>query len=169
LKHEAPINFIAKLTTDKIAGSEDHKLRIFNSKSGLCLKVLQGHICSRVISNEKVISGSINNTIQVWDIEANLCSKTLKGHNDLVHGIIQLSNEKVASCSKNGQIWNIIKDECIMTFETDLPIHHLHNLSNQVIISCHDSMLKVLNIENAKCWKTLKIGSTAIEINNNIF
>lgn len=165
--HETPINNIEKLTNDKIVtGSDDHRLRIYNSKSGLCIKLLNGHICFRVISNEKIISGSLDNTIKIWEVESNVCSKTLKGHNDLVCDIIQLSKDKIASCSQDGyvKIWNIIKGECIKTIKTHSLIKYLYNLSEEIVICCNDTKLEIWNIETKNCWKNYKIGSNAIEI-----
>ena len=52
-----------------------------------------------MISNEKIISGSADQTIKIWEVVL----KTLEGHTDEVYDVIQLSNEKIASCSINVQ------------------------------------------------------------------
>ena len=51
-----------------------------------------------IISDEKIISGS-HSKIKVWNIESGLCLQTLNvGHTSYINSIVQISNEKIASC-----------------------------------------------------------------------
>ena len=96
-----------------------------------------------------------------------------------MYEIIQLSDEKIASSSKNGQIkiWKIKEAECIETIETGELITCLYNFSEDMILYSsqqviagsysRNNILKLFNIKTKMCWRTIDIGSVFIEIKEN--
>jgi WD40 repeat protein len=112
-----------------------------------------------VISDCKIISGSYEE-IKVWDVESGLCLQTFDvGHTNYIKSIIQISNEKIASCDLDGKIiiWNIENGDCLKTIEAHSgTIWNLAKLSNNKIISCsEDKTIKVWDVNEGICLKTL--------------
>jgi F-box/WD-40 domain protein MET30 len=56
------------------SGSLDKTIRVWNTKTGECLKVLKGHtdgvtgICYRK-STDSLVTASTDNTVRIWDLE----------------------------------------------------------------------------------------------------
>ena len=82
------------------------------------------------------------------------------GHTSYIKSIIQISNEKIASCDQRGNIiiWNIENGDCLKIIEKHLDtIWHLVKLSSKKIISCSsDKTLKIWDIETGSCLSTLE-------------
>ena len=62
------------------------------SKSGQCLKTLDGHnhwVSSVGYSpdGQFIVSGSFDQSIKIWDAETGQCLNTLVGHNNWIHNV----------------------------------------------------------------------------------
>ena len=95
---------------------------------------------------------------QIWwkVIKAGICLQTFNfGHSHYIKSIINLSNEKIASCDQDGKIiiWNIENCDCLKKIEAHSDaIWSLGNLSNNKIISCsRDKTIKVWDINECIC------------------
>ncbi|KAJ8583069.1 WD40 repeat-like protein, partial [Rhizopogon salebrosus TDB-379] len=72
-----------------ITGSTDHTIRVWNWRSGECIRTLEGHtdgvVCLNFDSNV-LASGSVDTTVKVW----NFCTGeafTLRGHREWVNSV----------------------------------------------------------------------------------
>ena len=69
--HTRGVRAVTKISEDiVVSGSEDNTLRVWNIKTGKCLKVLEGHTRAVTsvskISEDIVVSGSGDKTLIVW-------------------------------------------------------------------------------------------------------
>ncbi len=58
--------------------------------------------------------------IVIFNIETGTWLDTLEGHSDWIRSIIELSNNRIASCSEDDgtiKIWDINTGECLKTIE----------------------------------------------------
>jgi WD40 repeat protein len=69
---EGHSGWVRSVAIDKetiISGSGDKTIKIWNRKTGECMKTLEGHshyVTSVAIDQETIISGSHDKTIQMW-------------------------------------------------------------------------------------------------------
>jgi len=96
-----------------ISGSEDSYLRIWDSETGKCKQILEGHTGSiTCVSTFKhtIISGSTDHNIRVWSEDSNgdfSCDHILYGHTtpiSCVHIIHSDTNPQIISGSSDGTI-----------------------------------------------------------------
>jgi len=73
-----------------ITGSMDHTMRIWNWRTGACVRTLAGHtegvICLNYDKNV-LASGSADSTIKIWNFRDASCF-TLRGHRDWVNSVV---------------------------------------------------------------------------------
>lgn len=73
-----------------ITGSMDHTMRIWNWRTGACIRTLAGHtdgvICLNYDKNV-LASGSADSTIKIWNFRDASCF-TLRGHRDWVNTVV---------------------------------------------------------------------------------
>jgi WD40 repeat protein len=60
-----------------VSGSRDNTLRVWDSDTGDCLRVLEGHTAAvrtvAALENGRVLSGSSDCTLRVWDVDRGRC------------------------------------------------------------------------------------------------
>ena len=72
-----------------LSGSEDQTVRLWEVRSGRCLRVLEGHT-ARVRSvawsadGQHALSGSADKTVRLWEVQSGRCLQVLEGHTDSV-------------------------------------------------------------------------------------
>jgi WD40 repeat protein len=102
-----------------ISGSDDKMINIWDSTTGTCQSILQGHTSSvlALASNEDFfISCSRDQTIRGWDLETGRCILLLRGHTGAVRSIDLLGN-RVVSGSEDRQLgeWDLRSKLSIQT------------------------------------------------------
>jgi len=72
-----------------ITGSMDHTIRVWNWRTGRCVRILEGHtegvVCLHFDSNV-LASGSVDTSVKVWNFRTGECF-TLRGHRDWVNAV----------------------------------------------------------------------------------
>jgi len=72
-----------------ITGSMDHTIRVWNWRTGKCIRTLEGHtegiVCLNYDSNV-LASGSVDATVKVWNFRTG-AAFTLRGHSDWVNSV----------------------------------------------------------------------------------
>ena len=121
-------------------GSYDRTIKIWNSSSGDCLKVIDGHtgivygIEAAIINCQLiVISCSADRTIRIWKLknksEYHECTRILEGHTKEVKRVKLNVNrdDQLLSGSEDGhvKVWNVNTGECVESFSVDFPISGL--------------------------------------------
>lgn len=86
-QHTAPIRGIDYSPDGKtvVTAGFDHTLRVWDSQTGQCLKVLSGHhshVDSVAVSpnGRMILSGSDDASVKLWDLPSGQCIATLQGH-----------------------------------------------------------------------------------------
>jgi WD40 repeat protein len=165
-EHSGLVNCVAALLINgqMISGLGNGTLKVWDAKTGECLKTLVGHRnsvnCIAMLSNGEVVSGSDDKTLKVSNVDTSACLKTLEGHRGVVNCVTALANGQVVSGSydKTLKIWNVEIGTCLKTLEEHrdevLCVGVLAN--GQVISGSKDNTLKVWDVETGACLKTLE-------------
>lgn len=101
-------------------GSFDGEIRLFDVKTGACIKTLTGHnneIAAIAFShdNKTVASGSFDHTVRLWDVQTGVCSRVLQGHSDFPFLIAFSHDDRIlasGSFDKTVKVWNIKLGTC---------------------------------------------------------
>ena len=70
-----------------ISGSYDTTLKVWELRTGLCVKTLRGHtapVLAIQAQGDRLVSGSGDKTIRIWRVDTGYCEASLSGHNDAV-------------------------------------------------------------------------------------
>lgn len=89
-----------------MSSSLDNTIKIWDSKSGKCLRTLFGHvqgIWGLAFDKLRIVSGSHDKTLRVWDTESGKCLYALEGHNGPVTSVA-LSDTKIVSAADDGEV-----------------------------------------------------------------
>ncbi|TKY90321.1 hypothetical protein EX895_000319 [Sporisorium graminicola] len=89
-----------------ISGSLDNTLKIWDVRTGRCIRTLFGHVegvWSLDVDKLRIASASHDRTIKIWDRDTGYCQNTLVGHKGAVT-CVSLSDDKIVSGSDDGDI-----------------------------------------------------------------
>ncbi len=150
-----------------ISGSDDKTIKIWDAKSGKCLRTLEGHsdwVISVAFSldGKYIVSGSNDNTAKIWDVNSGVCIQTLKGHLDNVRSVRFSPDGKyicTSSMDKTIKIWDAKKGNCFRTLnghsKSVYPIAFSLDGKN-VISGSYDKSIKIWDINSGLCIRTLE-------------
>ena len=107
------------------SAAQDETIRIWDKKTGRCLKVLSGHhggvLSVAYSTNSKLLaSTSRDSTIRIWDASSGRCLKVLKGHRGIIesasfsndsHYLLSSSNDKTV------RVWDVATGICCKILE----------------------------------------------------
>jgi WD40 repeat protein len=155
------------------SGSADRTIKLWNWKTGRCLKTLQGHdswVWSVAFhpQGQHLASASYDRTIKLWDVDAGKCIETLAGHTAPVVSVAFSPNgEWIASSSFDTTIklWNIQTGHCLKTLLGHSNSVWQVNFSpdGQYLVSCSfDQTVKLWDISTGECLKTFEGHSGAV-------
>ena len=112
-----------------LTGSDGMVLKLWDSETGECLKILKGHsrLAQKYNNIESVsfspdgshaLSGSTDKTMKLWDINTGECIHTFTGHSEAVCSVcFSPDSNSALSVDSNGiiKLWNIKSGDCLYT------------------------------------------------------
>ncbi|MGB3267583.1 MAG: NACHT domain-containing protein [Microcoleus sp.] len=166
--------------TTLASASFDKTVKLWDIRTGECLKTLQGHgrVNSVSISpdGKTLASGSHDKTVTLWDIHTGECLKTFQGHTDTVRSVEISSDGRIVasgSSDKTIKLWDIRSGECLKTLRghTNKVLSVAISPDNITLVSgSSDQTIRLWDIRSGECLKTLRghtnrIRSVAISSN----
>ena len=153
--------------------SSDASIRLWDSKTGMCLNLLTGHehtVISAAFSpdGKLLASSSVDRTIRIWDISTGANISILTGHNDAVKSVVfSPDGNYLASASddKTVRIWNVKTGLSIKQIEahSDWVNSVSYSPDGKYIVSASkDKTVKIWDSVSGKCILTIKGHSDAV-------
>lgn len=146
-----------------ISCSGDKKVKIFDVKTGLCDKTLEGHTAAvygiEALSHTEIATCSLDQTIKIWNIRTGSCVKTITNDSP-IYCLKKLSNNELLSGSKDGKIkvWRL--DVGLLSLSLDAHsdwVRCFELCGANGFISCSDdSKIKIWDLKSGECAKTLQ-------------
>ncbi len=89
-----------------LSGSLDNTIKIFDVRTGRCIRTLFGHVegvWGVDVDKLRIVSGSHDKTIKIWDRDTAHCQNTLVGHRAAVT-CVALGDDKIVSGGDDSEI-----------------------------------------------------------------
>ncbi|KAJ3275368.1 SCF ubiquitin ligase complex subunit cdc4 [Terramyces sp. JEL0728] len=111
-----------------ISGSDDHTIHIYDTKTGLLVKKLEGHaggVWALQYWKSTLVSGSTDRTVRVWDMDTEECTHVFDGHTSTVrclliitpqlneNGVLEPSEPLIVTGSRDAtlRVWKLPNPE----------------------------------------------------------
>ncbi|PVU90278.1 hypothetical protein BB559_000110 [Furculomyces boomerangus] len=144
-----------------ITGSRDKTIKIWDTKSLICNKVLAGHsasvLCLKYRDNI-LASGSSDTTIILWNLAEERKLFQLYGHSAGVLDVT-INDDYIISCSKDCSIkvWDRNTGSLINTLYGHTgPVNALSLVENTLVSASGDSSIRVWDLSTFSCTKVLR-------------
>ena len=146
-----------------ISASNDKTIKIWNFKTGDCLKTLNEHQDSvtsiLIISNNKLISGSSDKLIKIWDLITYKCLNTSRNEFGITFLCLISANKIACGCQDGSiQILNVDNFIKVKLFKAHVDrITCLLSVADEsILISCSGNKDKKIKIWNTKTFEWIK-------------
>jgi WD40 repeat protein len=101
---------------------EEYALRVWDTETGECLCVMQGHTSwiwsvSITADGGRAVSGSADNTVRLWDLNTGACLRVLEGHTKGVWSIkVTPDGRRSVSRSMDNsmRVWDLETGACLI-------------------------------------------------------
>ncbi|KAG0061833.1 hypothetical protein BGZ90_003360 [Linnemannia elongata] len=171
-----------------ISGSRDTTIKIWDIRSGECVRTYSGHTASVLClqyDDTRIVSGSSDTSILVWDLETGQIIQRLDGHVDSVLSV-RFEKDIVVSCSKDRtvKIWKISSGQLLKTLRGHRAAVNAVQFSPEsaapspfrgnprlVVSASGDKTIKVWSFETGECLRTLEghaRGIACIQFEGNV-
>ncbi|KAF9928700.1 hypothetical protein FBU30_002171 [Linnemannia zychae] len=155
-----------------ISGSRDTTIKIWDIRSGECVRTYPGHTASVLClqyDETRIVSGSSDTSILVWDLESGRILQRLDGHVDSVLSV-RFEKDIVVSCSKDRtvKIWEISTGQLLRTLRGHRAAVNAVQFSPEsaspspfrgsprlVVSASGDKTIKVWSFDTGECLRTL--------------
>ncbi|MCX8565792.1 MAG: WD40 repeat [Glomeribacter sp. 1016415] len=155
---------------DQLAsGSDDETVRLWDVKTGACLRILKGDGLSRVNSvayspqGDQLASGSWDKAVLLWDVKTGTCVRTLSGHTDYVYSVAySLQGDRLVSGSqdKTVRLWEVETGTCLRTLSDHtgwVKSVAYSPQGDQVASSSEDKTVRLWDVKTGACLRTLSV------------
>jgi WD40 repeat protein len=157
-----------------VSGSRDKTLRLWDLKTGACVRTLEGHTgCVNRVSVSPdwrlafsggggSWSGDTDYALRLWDLETGGCLRTFEGHRDTIWSVSVTPDGRRAvsgSCDMTLRLWNLETGACLRTFEghRDTVMRVSVSPDGRRAVSGSDyQTLRVWDLETGQCLRTLE-------------
>ena len=141
-----------------VSASLDKTIKIWDVKSGICLKTLEGHTeeieyATFSPDGKEIVSASRDKTIKLWDVRSGKCIKTFEGHiQGVKKALFSPDGRYILSSSYDDTVkmWNIVTGECVKTFFGEIASY---SPDGKQIVTVWDNTVKIWDIETGRCEK----------------
>jgi WD40 repeat protein len=173
------LNVLVLEETQHLAScSNDATIKIWSLNGDMNLeRTLVGHkmgVRNALLNTDKptqIISCSWDGSVKIWNYLNGTCKMTLKGHTRVVRNILISNRKNLISYSfdQTIRVWDTKIGEClfILNGHTDF-INSCLLLSQCELISCDDKNVKIWDLLNGRCLKTIKTGANCLLLNEFI-
>lgn len=154
-----------------VSGSRDNTIKIWDMKSRVCHRVMEGHTGSVLclqFDDTKVVSGSSDATVRVWDIKTGECKQVISDHSQSVLHL-RFDKTRLVTCSKDHtvRLWTIGADGMSFRPQFQLTGHraavNVVEFDDTYIVSASgDRTIRIWSTANGTLLNTLKGHSRGI-------
>ncbi|MBW4640571.1 MAG: NACHT domain-containing protein [Gloeocapsa sp. UFS-A4-WI-NPMV-4B04] len=148
-------------------GSADRTIKLWNYKTGKCLKTLQGHtswVWSVAFSpdSQYLASTSYDQTVKLWDVRTGKCLITLQEHTASVVAVTFSPNGQhlaTGGFDQTIKIWEVSTGKCLVTLQghTNSVWSLAFSQNGQFLASSSfDSSIKLWHTGTGQCMQTLQ-------------
>src|SRR6266498_2422858 len=135
-----------------VTGSADRTVRIWNIKTGECIRTLCGNSfsCVDFLLEEQIVAAStFFRSSFIWNMETGELLRELSGHVSAVR-CISLSKSYVASCAFDGSliVWNWETGEKVATIPAEAMVIRIFE---NTVLSLSSSSIRAFDIPNGDC------------------
>jgi WD40 repeat protein len=149
------------------SGSEDQSVRLWETRTNLCLKTIQGHsngVWSVAFSPQgtTLASGSQDGVIRFWNSKTGKCIKKFFAHSSWIWSVTFSPNSQLLASGSEDQtiqLWDILSGQRLKTLigHKDAVFSVLFSPDGQTLWSGSlDGTIKVWDIRTGECRKTLQ-------------
>jgi small GTP-binding protein len=175
LKYGEEVNAYEFSTDGKqaITGAPDRTVRIWDLRTGRCLRTLEGHEKSQgayvegvwsvawSADRRRALSGSQDETVRLWDTETGRCLNVLQGHTKPVRSVVWGPDEKrglSAAFDNTVRLWDVKSGRCLRVFKghTGVVFHAVWNPDGRAISASGDNTLRLWDLETGQCLRVFK-------------
>ncbi|KIS67698.1 uncharacterized protein UMAG_11126 [Mycosarcoma maydis] len=178
-KNVKSVRFVGEEGRKLVSGSSDNTVRLWNSNTGQCEMVLEGHR-SRVWDVDStrtgghVASASGDSTVKVWEVESAQCKATLRAGVGDVYSCRFHPDEKhivSAGYDKLVRMYDVETGSIVKTFtghQLGVSSAIFNPLGNLIVTASKDTTIRFWDVVSGLCIRTVTghLGEvTSVEIN----
>ncbi len=155
------------------SGGADQTVRFWDSRTGQCLKTLQGYasfVLNVAFSPTDCLlaSSSADHTIKLWNLHTHQCVNILRGHRQWVWSVVFSPDGKIlasTSFDHTVKLWDVATGTCLQTLT-----EHTHWVwsaafnarGTQLATSSSDHRIRLWNSTTGHCMATLNSHSSNV-------
>jgi len=136
-----------------VSGSADKSIRLWDTVTGQCLCIINGHFGSvqsvKYLTNGlQIVSGSSDKTVQIWNAVTGQHCQTFKGHLDIVYDLdLSVDGNLIASASGDTtvHVWNISSKIKMHMLSGHLKLYVLSNFLQIAQLLCLGLLTRLFN------------------------
>ena len=147
-------------------GSEDNTIKIWDFKSGICVRTLEGHTqrvstCAITPDGRHLVSGSHDGTLKVWDLNSGACLRTVEERSLVSTCAVTPDSRHLVSGSMDStlKVWDLNSGACLRILKGHTyPVEAcaIAPDGRHLVSGSMDETLKVWDLNSGTCLRTFK-------------